>query len=199
MNYLVHLYLAEPSDGSLLGNLMGDFVKGPLDNRFPPDLAAGIAMHRHIDSFAQTDTVFRVSKNRLDPGLSYFRGILVDIFYDHILARHWSRFSSTPLETFAERVYALLQSHHAVLPEGLRQVAPRMIRGNWLVSYRDEATIRTVLRRISQRLSRPNPLPQGFGEWQRHGDDLTRDFAEFLPRAQESARRFLADNSPAAD
>ena len=81
-------------------------------------------------------------------------------------------------------------------PEGLREVAPRMIRHNWLVSYRNEETIRRVLERISQRLSRPNPVAEGFGEWQRHREGLMSDFARFLPRAQRSAHRYLSDNSP---
>lgn len=196
MNYLVHLYLADPSDESLLGNLMGDFVKGPLDERFPPSIAAGIDLHRHIDSFAHTDPVFRSSKDRLDRSFGYFRAILVDIFYDHIMARDWSRYSSVPLESFAEHVYAALRRHHSSLPEGLREVAPRMIRHNWLVSYRNEETIRRVLERISQRLSRPNPVAEGFGEWQRHREGLTSDFARFLPRARRSAQRFLSDNAP---
>jgi len=198
LNYLVHLYLAEPSDESLLGNLMGDFVKGPLDERFPPDIASGISLHRHIDSFAHTDPVFRGSKDRLDRSFGYFRPILVDIFYDHILARDWSHYSSMPLEAFAEGVYDALERHRDSLPQGLRDVAPRMIRHNWLVSYRNEETIQRVLNRISQRLSRSNPLPEGFGEWRQHREGLTSDFARFLPRAQHSAQRFLSRSSPSA-
>lgn len=196
MNYLVHLHLSDPTDHCLLGNLMGDFVKGPLDDRFPPELAAGIALHRHIDSFAHADPAFRASRHRLDPAFGYFRGILVDIFYDHIMARDWDLYASDPLESFAARVYAILRRRRESLTGGLREVAPRMIRHDWLVSYREEPTIPRVLERISQRLSRPNPIGEGFEQWRRHGDELTRDFAEFLPRARQSARRFMERNAP---
>lgn len=190
MNYLAHLYLAPDDDESLLGNLMGDFVKGPLDGRFSPGIAAGIRLHRHIDSFAQQDPAFRRSKKRLSQELGYFRGILVDIYYDHFLARDWDRYATQPLETFAERIYALLRRNEATLPEGLQDVAPRMIAHNWLLSYRHRETVRTVLERISLRLQRPNPLPAGYEELLQHDEALTRDFAEFLPRARLSAERF---------
>lgn len=189
MNYLVHLYLSDPDDPCLLGNLMGDFVKGRLDERWPPGITRGIDQHRKIDAFAHTDATFRRSRERIDGRFGYFRGILVDIFYDHLLARGWQRHASVDLETFSARVYRILEENFALLPEGLKKVAPRMIAHDWLGSYRERDTIARVLERISARLSRPNPVAEGMVELERHVAGLEADCDLFLLRAGDYLRR----------
>ncbi len=183
MNYLVHLFLADDTPSSMLGNLMGDFVKGRLDDTFPPAIRRGIEMHRQVDAFAHDNPVYRRSKGRLDDSYGYFRGVLIDVFYDHFLARNWSRHRPQPLEAFAGRVYRLLTENFERLPPGLQQVAPRMIEHNWLLSYRETETIDRVLQRLSSRLRRPNPLGRGVVELHRHYRTLEEDCEEFLAEA----------------
>jgi acyl carrier protein phosphodiesterase len=181
LNYLVHLFLAEPTADSLLGNLMGDFVKGRLGPEWPEGIRRGIALHRGVDRFAHDHPVYRRSRSRLPDAFGHYRGILVDVFYDHFLARSWERHHPLPLPEFARRVYRLLEVHHAHLPPGLQTVAPRMIAGNWLVSYREVATVGLALQRMSARIRRPNPLAAG-------GEELVRHYAGF----EEDCDRFLA-------
>lgn len=186
MNYLVHLYLSDGSGGGLLGNLMGDFVKGPLGDRYPADIKSGIEQHRLIDAFAQSNRFFRQSKQRLDDGFGHCKGILVDVFYDHLLARHWQNYHPLPLPQFAARVYHLLEEHYPHLPAGLQVVAPRMIKHNWLVSYQDIAVVEKVLQRLSERLSRPNTLALGFPTLQAHYTEFAQDCDGFLADARQS-------------
>jgi acyl carrier protein phosphodiesterase len=188
LNYLVHLFLAEPTPENLLGNLMGDFVKGRLDDAFPPGIRRGIELHRRIDSLAQRSPACRRSRTLIDPAFGHLRGIMVDIFYDHFLARNWSRHHPRPLEAFAREVYTLLEENFSRLPAGLQQVAPRMITHDWLVSYREPAVIGRVLQRIGTRLSRPNPLAHGVGELHRHYAELEADCNAFLAEAQAFVR-----------
>lgn len=188
MNYLFHLYLSDPEPPCLLGNLMGDFVKGRLDDRFPPAIRHGLQQHRQLDSFAHSHPAFRHSKARLHYDYGHCRGILVDIFYDHFLARHWPQFSPIPLDDFAAHIYQLLRTHHDQLAEGLQRLAPRMIERNWLVSYQDPAVIGRVLERVSQRLKRPLPMAQAMRDLEEHRDALEGDFRGFL----EDARACLA-------
>lgn len=184
MNYLVHLYLSDGSDEGLLGNLMGDFVKGPLDGRYPPGIAAGIRQHRRIDSFAHDHPVCRRSKQRIAPRFGYFRSIMVDVFYDHFMARNWEHLHLTPLPAFAQRVYALLEQRADALPPALQQVATRMIRHNRLVSYREVEVVGRVLARLSQRLSRANPLAGGLPELVSNYQGLEADCLQFLAEAR---------------
>jgi len=195
LNYLVHLFLADDTPPSLLGNLMGDFVKGRLDDTFPAAIRSGIELHRQVDAFAHDNPMYRRSKSRLDDSYGYFRGVLIDIFYDHFLARNWHRYHPLPLEDFAARIYRLLEEHFELLPPGLQQVVPRMVENNWLVSYRQAETIDRVLRRISTRLRRPNPIGMGIAELHRHYAGLEIDFGLFLAQAQEFARAWEAKRS----
>ncbi len=119
-------------------------------------------------ALAQISPHTRQSRQRLGPQFGHGRGIIVDIFYDHFLAAHWSDYSTEPLESYADRVYRLLQEQHAQLPTGLQQVALRMIEHNWLVSYRQRHVVGRALERIAQRLSRPLPLADSVNDLAAH-------------------------------
>ena len=184
MNYLVHLYLSGPDPEMQLGGLMGDFVKGPLDQHYPPGIIAGLQLHRRIDAFAATDEHCRSSRRRLHPRFGHTRPVLVDIFYDHFLAVHWQDFHPRPLPTFAREIYQLLAANREMLPAGLAQIAPRMTELDWLTSYRDRASVAVALQRIAGRLSRPTALGEGRIELERCGEELLEDFRGFMTAAQ---------------
>jgi acyl carrier protein phosphodiesterase len=195
VNFLVHLYLSDPSEECLLGNLMGDYVKGRLTDAFPPPLRQGLWQHRRVDAFAHSCLPCRRSRARIDPRFGHLRGILVDIFYDHLLASNWSRYHAQPLEAFAEEIYALLTRNAHRLPPGLKELAPRMVRDNWLVGYRDLATIGRVLARVAQRLPSPNPLAEGLPELIRERTGLAADCDEFLHAARADLQAAQATGS----
>ncbi|PLX86505.1 MAG: DUF479 domain-containing protein [Desulfuromonas sp.] len=190
MNYLVHLYLSDPTPECLLGTLMGDFVKGRIGESFAPGVRRGIVLHRKVDVFAESHPAFRSSKGRICDSYGYFRGILVDIFYDHFMARNWERYGSEPLPEFARRVYAVLENHAGSLPAPMKSTASAMIAHNWLVSYREMDVIGRVLERVSSRLRRPNPLGLGLAELEKNYAGLEDDFRAFLPEAQDFVRCF---------
>lgn len=163
---------------------MGDFVKGRLDRRYPSAIEQAILVHRRIDSFTDRDATVRVSRRRIDPSYRLLRGILIDVFYDHFLARNWSRYSSERLEDFTVRVYRALEEYHARFPAPLDRIALRMAAEDWLSSYRELDGIADVLARMSRRLSRPNALGRGVRELELHYADFEADFREFLPRLE---------------
>jgi acyl carrier protein phosphodiesterase len=181
MNYLAHLRLAGPEPEALLGALMGDFVKGPLGERFPPGITRGLVLHRRIDAFTDAHPVTAGSRSRVSPLRRRFAGIMVDLFYDHFLARHWDQHADEPLGAFTARVYALLDRHAAVLPERLRSIAPRMTRFDWLGSYVHVESIHAALDRMSLRLTRENPLAGAGAELEANYTAFEADFRAFFP------------------
>ena len=184
MNYLVHLYLSDPDPLCRLGNLMGDFIKGPLGDHWPPPIGRGLRQHRRIDAFAQRHQAFHRSKGRIDPAFGHCRGILVDVFYDHLLARSWDDHADLPLEEFAAAVYRTLEANFNLLPPALQKVAPRMIGHDWLVSYREPSNVARALERLGQRLSRPNLLAGGLPELLTNLPGLSQDCEAFLTDAR---------------
>ncbi len=189
MNYLAHLYLSEPDDDSLLGSLMGDFVKGPLDGRYGPAITHGIALHRKIDSFTDAHPLVHASKSRVSAERRRYAGIMVDMFYDHFLARYWPEFSDEPLADFTQRVYSILAQRSEVLPERLRLMAPHMRQTDWLGSYAQIGSIRIALNRMGQRLKRANRLLDSGEELEQHYTGFEQDFRAFLPEVGRFARR----------
>lgn len=189
MNYLVHLYLSGPEPEHHLGGLLGDFVKGPIPAGLPEKVALGLHLHRRIDSLAQNSPHTLKSRRRLHPKFSHGRGIIIDIFYDHFLASNWVNYSPEPLESFAAKVYRLLQEHHDLLPMNFQKIAPRMIEQNWLVSYRNREVVGKALQRIAQRLSRPLPLAEGVDDLATHEILLRQDFKGFMTEATTFVKR----------
>ena len=188
MNFLAHLYLSDGSDEGLLGALMGDFVKGPLAGAYAPGILRGIALHRRIDAFTDAHPVVLRSKHRVSGPRRRYAGIMVDMFYDHFLARDWADFSSEPLDGFSRRAYRLLEDHAAVLPERLRSIAPAMARTDWLGSYARVESIHTALDRMARRLTRENALPGSAGELEQRYPEFEEDFRAFLPEVRHYAR-----------
>jgi acyl carrier protein phosphodiesterase len=181
VNFLSHLFLSDGPPGLLVGNLMGDFVKGRLDGRFPPDIKQGILLHREIDSFAGQNRNFVRSKRRLDPCFGLYRGVLVDLFYDHFLAANWEDYADVPLSVFISDAWRVLCEHKEFLPDKLRRIMPFMFK-EWLPSYCTLGGIAAVLQRMSRfRLKRANCLWEGSESLSRHYRGLYGDFREFFP------------------
>lgn len=181
MNYLAHVYLASNDPESVVGNLMGDFLKGDIDPGLPLELRRGIRMHRQVDVFTDQHPVFLQSKRRLKPEFRRYAGILVDVFYDHILARYWDDYAIEPLHCFTERVYDNVECFHHLLPERMQRTMRFVVDRDLLTSYRELSAIALTLKGISGRLSRANPVANGIEELMRLQTELAEDFERFLP------------------
>ncbi len=191
MNFLAHALLAGDAAPDRIGGLLGDFVKGPLPAGLPPDLAAGVALHRAIDSFADRHPAFIASRARISPLRRRVGGVLVDLFYDHLLARDWSEHAPGTLAEYTDQVYSLLDDFDAFLPEMARDVAARMRTHDWLTSYQHvEAVGEAIDRMAVYRLRRPNPLAGGIEEFLADPEGFASDFGQFLPDALRFAREW---------
>jgi acyl carrier protein phosphodiesterase len=155
MNYLAHLYLSPSDDESRLGNLLGDFVKNKSEFIAYDKIYQGICFHQKIDRFTDSHLIVLKSKQRISEKNRRYAGVLMDIFYDHFLAKNWQLYSPITLDTFVENFYKVLEKYSLILPKRLFDIKPSMIQENWLLSYRDQAGIFKALERIANRLSVP--------------------------------------------
>lgn len=182
MNFLAHLYFSDGTSESILGSLLGDFVKGRPGTEYPPAIASGILKHRAIDAFTDAHPTFRRSKKRISLRRRRYAGILVDIFYDHLLCRHWQRFSAVPLADFINRAYSAIEYYDGNLPSSFSETLSRMIRRNWLGCYQTRAGIAATIDRVAERIRRDNLLAGGIEELDREGRILNDHFLEFFPQ-----------------
>ncbi|MDA1314917.1 MAG: ACP phosphodiesterase [Acidobacteria bacterium] len=182
MNFLAHLYLSGDDPDILVGNMMGDFLKGIGASGFPAAVQEGIRLHHGIDTFTDTHAVFARSRRRFEPPYRRYAGVLIDVFYDHFLAAHWSAYSPREsLASFAHRSYAILSSTSVDLPPRMRRAVSVMVEQDWLGSYATRGGIDLTLKRMSRRPKRANPLAEAGTQLALHAGGLESDFAEFFP------------------
>ncbi|MGF6220413.1 ACP phosphodiesterase [Pseudomonas frederiksbergensis] len=191
MNYLAHLHLGGQRPGQMLGSLYGDFVKGRLQGQFDPEIEAAIQLHRSIDVFTDRHPRVDIALSRFSITRRRYAGIVLDVFFDHCLARDWELYADRPLAQFTSDVYRVL-SAEPQLPERLAKIAPHMVANDWLGSYREFAVLEQVLRGISRRLTRPEELAGAMQELRRLYEPLSEDFRLFYPQLQD-----FAQNHPA--
>jgi acyl carrier protein phosphodiesterase len=196
VNYLAHLFLAEGTAESLIGNLAGDFVKGRITDDVLPAIAAGIRHHRHVDAFTDSHPAVAAFRRVLIPEHGHYARVIADMFFDHFLACDFTRYASEPLDAFLSRIYATIDPHVDHLPGRLRVVYPRMRDEGWLESYQSIDGIRMALGGISYRLSRrPNLAPAMHFLADASRAELERLFHEFFPDVVAMSAEWRVDLS----
>jgi acyl carrier protein phosphodiesterase len=185
MNYLAHLYLSEGSEESMLGSVIADFVKGPLVDQYPAEILTAIDTHRKVDSFTDTHEMVLQSRKLFSSMRRRFSGIIIDVVFDHFLAKNWSLYSELELNEFIKKSYAILKRYRKLLPGELKFAVPKMIEQDWLGSYRYldaiGVTLDKISRRIERRFNRENNLSGAIEEVKLNYNDLEGNFKVFFP------------------
>lgn len=193
MNFLAHALLAGDDDDDRIGGVLGDFVKGQLPAGLPPALASGVALHRAIDSYADRHPAFVASRARVSATRRRVAGVLVDLFYDHLLARDWADYAAVTLEDYCAGIYGALRACSGFFPEPARAVAQRIQANDWLGAYRDVDAVGRAIDLMSvHRLRRPNALAGGIDEFLADASGFADDFRSFLPDALAFAANWRA-------
>ena len=180
MNYLAHIYLSRDDELISIGNFMADHVKGNKFKLYAPDLQKGILLHRQIDSFTDAHELVRKSKRRLDDRYGLYRGIIIDILYDHMLAKNWSIYSDVLLSKYTQSFYLRLNRHYEVLPEKVQYMSKYLIKDDWLLSYAEIEGIQKVLEGMNRRTGGKSNMDLAINDLVDHYDDFESDFTLFF-------------------
>lgn len=186
MNFLAHLHLADGDPGDMTGGVAADFVRNPDLHRLTPEVFRGVMLHRLIDGFTDRHPVTLRSISRVSRKMGWFGGIVIDIYYDHVLAREWSRYSSESLAAFATRSYGVLEVGHGGLPEDARDFIRKFIDQDRLNRYATLDGIADTLDRVSRVIAEriPNraiPLTDAVPILIARDAEIAADFHEFYP------------------
>ncbi len=185
MNYLAHLYLADDSPASMIGNLLPDLHRGRLPDDLDPVVLEGVHRHRRVDGFTDAHPVFEQSCARLRPRHGRYSGVIVDVIYDHVLAVHWTAYHPEPLPAFIARAYRQILEQQQLMPPRMRAIMVMMSREDWLSTYATVEGIAHTLRRMSARLrerfDREVDLASAVVELRNQYDGFAQDFAAFFP------------------
>lgn len=197
MNWLAHVFLSEPDIDHQLGNLLADLVRGDERAGMSPRFVEGALAHKAIDAFTDAHPIVRRSRSRVGGEYRRFSGVLIDVYYDYLLANDWARYSSTPLPHFTSRFYTDTAARQMPLPPDARETLERIVRHDLLGSYARLDGVERALRRISAYLSsrwrRPFALERAVGLLQEQQESLAADFYEFFPELQAAVARHAAE------
>lgn len=186
MNFLAHVFLARHDDEAMLGALLGDFVGTATLHHYSTTMQREILLHRRVDSYTDAHPDVFAARALFPQGRRRYAGIALDVYFDHLLARDWARYSAEPLDALTRRLYAMLRARHAQLPERLRQIAPHLTSHDWLGSYRQRDSIDRALERIATRLSRNGDrLVACLPLLRKHEADIDARFDAFFPELQD--------------
>lgn len=180
MNFLAHIYLSGENELITLGNFMADSIRGKQYKKFPAELQVGILLHREIDTFTDAHPTVRQSTKRLHENYGHYSGVIVDILYDHFLAKNWADYSHIPLEKFTEDFYSSLTSHFEILPARVQKLTPFMIADNWLLSYAKIEGIQKVLEGMNRRTQNKSGMHTATNELIEFYPEFEADFTSFF-------------------
>ncbi len=180
MNFLAHIYLSGNEEGVIIGNFIADGIKGKRYEKYPPQIAKGILLHRAIDTFTDAHPIVHQSTGRLHQNYSHYSGVIVDILYDHFLAKNWSKYSNQPLEEYVQHFYKLLRKNFTILPPRIQQMMPYMIADNWLLSYATVEGISKILVQMNVRTKGVSKMNLAVAELEEFYDEFEKEFTSFF-------------------
>jgi len=180
MNFLAHIYLSGDNDLIKIGNFMADGIRGKHFESYPIEIQKGIILHRAIDTFTDAHPIFRQSTKKLHEKYHHYAGVIVDVFYDHFLAKNWNTYSDEKLEEFVARFYQSLQDNHSILSERTKGMMPYLIEQNWLVSYQTIEGIHRILTQMDQRTKNESKMRFASNELSEYYAEFEDHFSEFF-------------------
>jgi acyl carrier protein phosphodiesterase len=193
MNYLAHIYLSGENELIKIGNFMADSIRGKQYLNYPIDIQKGILLHREIDTFTDSHPIYRISKHRLHEKYGHYSGVIMDIFYDHFLAKNWKHYHNDDLADYVENFYQSLQKNYEILTEKTKIQLPYMVDRNWLLSYASVAGLEIILFQMDYRTQNRANMQGSIIELEKFYTNFEIEFTEFFKELKEFSKTKLTE------
>ncbi len=180
MNYLAHIYLSGDNDLMKIGNFMADGIRGHEHLMMNIDIQKGVVLHRQIDTFTDAHPIYRKSKHRLHSKYGHYSGVIMDILYDHFLAKNWNNYSDEKFEDYADNFYKILESNYDLLTHKTKNLLPYMMEQNWLVAYATIAGIEKILFQMDYRTKHRANMQEAVVELVEFYTEFEQEFTDFF-------------------
>lgn len=180
MNFLAHIYLSFGDAEVTLGNFIADSIRGNKYKHLPPRIIKGIELHRNIDTFTDAHRIHKKSSKRLHANYSHYSRVIVDIYYDHFLAKNWEHYCDVSLDEFVADFYDLLEDNYAILPNSVKRMMRHMIADNWLLNYGKMEGIANVLNGMNRRTKNKSKMNLAIVDLEEHYTEFETEFTSFF-------------------
>jgi len=180
MNFLAHIYLSGDSEGITIGNFIADGIKGSKYKKYPLEIQKGILLHRGIDSYTDSHPTVKKSTKKLHKNYGHYSGVIVDILYDHFLAKNWHDYHEQPLADYVNDFYKLLRDNYEILPGRIQRMMPYMLSDNWLLSYATIPGISKILSQMNVRTKGVSNMNFAVMELEEYYNEFEAEFTSFF-------------------
>jgi acyl carrier protein phosphodiesterase len=198
MNHLAHFFLSGDNEDLAIGNFVADFITNRELPQFTEGVKRGIMLHRAIDAFTDAHPVVKQSTKRLHPFHHKYSPVIVDIYYDFLLAKNWEKYAdgdpsvwNNNLRKFIDKMYNLLTKRHLELPEKLQKRLPRMIADDWLMRYSTYKGLNGAFLMIEKTAAFPGNFGNAAAHLEEFLEAFDAEFNAFFPDLQEYVRDVL--------
>ncbi len=145
MNYLAHIFLSG-SDGWLqVGGFTADAIKGKDWQHYPKRMREGVLRHRSIDYYTDNHPVFLELKRELTPLCGRYAGIVLDIYFDYLLASNFSCYTTESLRHFTLKFYFSALTRYFWLPKRIKGFIFHFVATDRLMKYKSLEGIKESL------------------------------------------------------
>lgn len=200
MNYLAHLALSHENSGVMLGNFIGDYIKGSNYSSYSPYVRTGILLHRRIDDFTDNHPIVKESNLLLKDSFGRYSGVISDMFYDHFLALRWTEMQATlphmpqtTLGKFVCRVHRILLFNYFRLPGDMKKMLPFLIKSRRLENYANLPGLARSLNIMARNTSLPTNTQDAIKVLKDNYTIFEQQFRDFYPQIQAMADEELKD------
>lgn len=181
MNFLAHLFLSGDHEDIMIGNLIADFIRNREVATFKAEVQRGIQLHRQIDTFTDQHPIVRKGTHRLQANHRKYAPVVIDIFYDHLLAKNWAIYHHEVITDFTARVYQILSKRMEEMPKRLKKQLPSMIADQWLEKYGTIEGMQFVFERMDLRTTFPSNFSSAMDDLEEHYSFFEEEFNQFFP------------------
>lgn len=185
MNYLAHAYFSNEDEGLLLGNFMADHIRGNQFEHLREEIKKGIYLHRRIDQFTDQHEAFKQSKRFFYNGFERYSGVLVDIYFDHLLAKDFNNYYRRTLNEFTDQVYKVYQNNSDLLPDDSNRFLSYVLSNNIYNAYAKIDGIQKVLFHLSHRIKHGVMLDASVALYKQHELEIKHNFEIFMKDAKK--------------
>lgn len=193
MNFLAHAYLSFNHPKILVGNFIGDFVRGDIENRFEPEIVRGIYLHREIDDFTDFHPSVKAAQKLLKPQFGRYALVITDLYFDYFLSSEWSKYDERSLLDFSLSVYDVLESHRASLPRKFLHIFAYMKKQNWLICYATLEGMKTAFFNMSRRATFESHMEQAHLVLEEKEEVFRAYFNEFFPELVSFSKNKISE------
>ena len=184
MNYLAHLFLAQPTADSHFGNLLGDFRRGVCAHQLSKPVKLGLENHYLVDRFTDAHCGVKQARLLFKPEYRRFAPVAIDMLFDHFLIMHWPHYSSMPFEVFCQQSFNLLRARLDDMPPMMQQSVSHMITHNWFEAYARFEGISRAICNVANRIRFNNNFARCIDDVEQNIDELESVFVDFFPNLQ---------------